>query len=185
SAGIAGLDPAADETAVRIVLLAGAAAAVPALFPVPGLLFLACSSAVAAVLLLNPQPELVALAGGVSLSLLLLSVFRSGQAIVGGYRRLGAEWRADKASRFVAEFEQSGRGWFWETNADGDLTYVSDALAGHLGSTAAALAGTPFADLLQAKQDDGSRDLGFHLSARFPFSDVTVRARGEDDIWWS
>jgi diguanylate cyclase (GGDEF)-like protein len=188
SAGIAGLAAGADDTAVRIVLLAGAAAAVPALFPVPGLLFLGCSSAIAAVLLLNPQPELVALAGGVSLSLLLLSFVRSGQAIVGGYRRLGAEWQAEKARRFVAEFEQSGRGWFWETNADGDLTYVSDALASHLGSTAAALAGTAFADLLQAKDDDalaGDRGLGFHLSARFPFSDVTVRARGEGEIWWA
>ena len=32
------------------------------------------------------------------------------------------------AQCFVDEFEYSGRGWFWETNAEGTLSYVSQTL---------------------------------------------------------
>ena len=52
------------------------------------------------------------------------------------------------------------------------------------------LLGRQFTDLLSV--DSGSPDslreertLGFHLSARFPFSDVIVRAASDEDIHWS
>src|SRR5688572_2250441 len=35
----------------------------------------------------------------------------------------------ERAARLVADFEQSGCGWFWETDADGRLAYVSAPLA--------------------------------------------------------
>src|SRR5690349_4686224 len=34
-----------------------------------------------------------------------------------------------RGHRFLTEFEQSGCGWYWETNADGILTYVSSELS--------------------------------------------------------
>ena len=55
---------------------------------------------------------------------------------------------------------------------------------------AEALLGRQFTDLLSV--DTGSSDtleerktLGFHLSARFPFSDVVVRPASEQDVHWS
>ena len=36
-----------------------------------------------------------------------------------------------------------------------------------------------------ARQPARGRTLGFHLSARFPFSDVIVRAASDEDIHWS
>ena len=44
-------------------------------------------------------------------------------------QRLHLDAQARKALRFVHEFENSGRGWFWETNNQGTLSYVSQQLA--------------------------------------------------------
>ncbi len=46
-----------------------------------------------------------------------------------GRKRLNLDAEARKALNFVEEFENSGRGWFWETNAEGTLSYVSQQLA--------------------------------------------------------
>jgi diguanylate cyclase (GGDEF)-like protein len=67
---------------------------------------------------------------------------------------------------------------------------VSQQLADDFKVEAEALLGRQFTDLLSV--DVGSTDslreertLGFHLSARFPFSDVIVRAASDEDIHWS
>ncbi|HYO29059.1 MAG TPA: EAL domain-containing protein, partial [Thermomicrobiales bacterium] len=117
-----------------------------------------------------------------------LGVARSRQFLFAARQRLALEWQAEKARRFVADFEASGRGWFWETNADGALTYVSEPLAAHLGLAVAELIGRRFEDVLlldSSDGDDSRRTLGFHLSARFPFADAVVRAPTGDDVWWS
>jgi len=105
-------------------------------------------------------------------------------------RRLALDWQAKKALNFVEEFENSGRGWFWETNAAGTLSYVSQQLADDFHTTPEALLGRQFTDLLSV--DNGGQDslreertLGFHLSARFPFSDVVVRPASDEDVHWS
>ncbi|MBS0478500.1 MAG: EAL domain-containing protein, partial [Proteobacteria bacterium] len=36
-----------------------------------------------------------------------------------------------------------------------------------------------------SRTDDSECTLGFYLSARVPFADVTVKAKSSDDIWWS
>jgi diguanylate cyclase (GGDEF)-like protein len=104
--------------------------------------------------------------------------------------RLRLEAQARKALHFVDEFENSGRGWFWETNNLGTLSYVSQQLADDFSVEPEELLGRQFTDLLSV--DVGSPDalreertLGFHLSARFPFSDVIVRAASAEDIHWS
>ena len=95
---------------------------------------------------------------------------------------------AARARGFVGLAEGTGQAWFWETNADGALTYVSAALAAALGRNGADLLGGSFAELLlveQTGEDLGNRPaLGFHLGARFPFSDVIVRPNGRSDLGW-
>ena len=91
---------------------------------------------------------------------------------------------------FVNEFENSGRGWFWETNPQGTLSYVSQQLADDFRCEAPELLGRQFTDLLSVDTSPGEtteerKTLGFHLSARFPFSDVIVRAASDEDIHWS
>ena len=108
---------------------------------------------------------------------------------VAGRRRLAIEWQAKKALNFVDEFENSGRGWFWETDALGTLSYVSGQLAEDFDCEPQALLGRQFTDLVSV--DNGSealeegKTLGFHLSARFPFSDVVVRPASQQDVHWS
>ena len=105
-------------------------------------------------------------------------------------QRLHLDAQARKALRFVHEFENSGRGWFWETNNQGTLSYVSQQLADDFKCQPEALLGRQFNDLLSIGTSTGDnlreeRTLGFHLSARFPFSDVVVRAASDEDVHWS
>ncbi|HXH00217.1 MAG TPA: EAL domain-containing protein [Sphingomicrobium sp.] len=103
---------------------------------------------------------------------------------------LTLDHEARKALHFVNEFENSGRGWFWETNHQGTLSYVSEQLADDCQCKPEALLGCQFTDLLSVDNPAGDllreeRTLGFHLSARFPFSDVVVRAARAEDVHWS
>ncbi len=125
-----------------------------------------------------------------SLMLLAYSIAGSRTAIAAARRRLNLDSEARKALNFVDEFENSGRGWFWETNPEGTLSYVSQQLADDFACEPAELLGRQFTDLLSV--DTGGVDsteerktLGFHLSARFPFSDVVVRAASDQDVHWS
>ena len=174
---------------IRVALAAGFALPVMAFLSIPAVVFGNAIVIVAATALLQREPMLLGLASALAGSFSLLSLFSARDAILSSNRRLATEWQAEKARRFVSEFEQSGRGWFWETNADGALTYVSDQLAEDFTRPAQDLLGSQFADLLRVEQNENGEaaepTLGFHLAARFPFSDVTVRANTEKDIWWS
>ena len=117
------------------------------------------------------------------------SVLITQKTLYGGRKRLALEWQAKKALNFVDEFENSGRGWFWETDALGTLSYVSGQLAEDFKCEPQALLGRQFTDLLSvdngAESMEEGKTLGFHLSARFPFSDVVVRPASEQDVHWS
>jgi diguanylate cyclase (GGDEF)-like protein len=175
--------------AIRVAVAAGFALPVIAFFPIPaivagnGLLAIACT------LLFREDPVLACFVGAIELCFAGFSLYSARDAVLSSNRRLATEWQAEKARRFVSEFEQSGRGWFWETNADGALTYVSDQLAEDFDKPALELLGCNFADLLRVEEgadpETAEPTLGFHLSARFPFSDLTVRANTEKDISWS
>ncbi|MEM8695044.1 MAG: EAL domain-containing protein [Pseudomonadota bacterium] len=96
--------------------------------------------------------------------------------------------KARRATRLLEEFEANGNGWFWETDRSGRIVYLSPKLAASLGRSEAELMGLPFTSLIRFESgaEDGERALGFHLSTRSAFNDVTVRAAVEgDDLWWS
>jgi len=121
--------------------------------------------------------------------MMIYSVAVTQESVAAGRRRLAVEWQAKKALNFVDEFENSGRGWFWETDSLGTLSYVSQQLAEDFHCEPEALLGRQFTDLLSVDQASESSEerktLGFHLSARFPFSDVVVRPASEEDVHWS
>ncbi len=123
------------------------------------------------------------------LCLVRLSLRRSADGFAQLKRRIEIDWHAQRAARFIEEFEQAGRGWFWETSARGALSYVSEQLAADLKTPAAELIGKPFADLIGLDDRRGTesseRTLGFHLSTRLPFTDINVRANTAAEIWWS
>jgi diguanylate cyclase (GGDEF)-like protein len=126
------------------------------------------------------------------LSLLLFSysIASARSFIAAGRKRIRLESQARKAQHFVDEFESSGRGWFWETDYLGTLSYVSQQLADDFQLEPDDLLGRQFTDLLSVETDSSDtleerKTLGFHLSARFPFSDVVVRPASDQDVHWS
>jgi diguanylate cyclase (GGDEF)-like protein/PAS domain S-box-containing protein len=92
-----------------------------------------------------------------------------------------------KAAILLREFEESQRGWFWETDARGLISYISPEIAAVLGLAAGELVGTPMTRLVQhGSAGEGERTLGFHLSTRLAFSEIAVRAAAGNDVrWWS
>lgn len=158
SSHLLGAAVAAGFLALPVILLA-----------FPSVLAIAGVAGLAAMAVLTHDPPAVAVAGGAFLGLLHFSLRSFAASLARARKQAELEWSAQRASRFVDEFEQSGRGWFWETTTDGLLSYVSEQLARELRRPAAELIGIKFSDLVGAdvqRADSSDRTLGFHLSAR-------------------
>jgi len=94
-----------------------------------------------------------------------------------------------RAMGLLREFERAGRGWFWETDRYGQLVYISPTVAAKLGRPLDELLGRPFTEIIRKRignDENEERTLGFSLSSRTPFNELTVRAAvpGEER-WWS
>lgn len=87
------------------------------------------------------------------------------------------------------DYEKSGHGWFWSTNAEGRLTYVSECVSHVLGIEQEQLVGQPVQSLFILERDDDDaveRTLPLILSARKTFADLPVKAASEGvELWWS
>ncbi len=103
--------------------------------------------------------------------------------------RIDAQERVQTRARdILADYEETGQGWFWETDRRSQLTYVSAPVAKALHRNPDRLVGQPFTRLfdLEDTGDEGERTLLFHLSARSAFSELAVRAAiDEEERWWS
>lgn len=102
--------------------------------------------------------------------------------------RLGVS-EQQRALNLMRDFERAGRGWFWETDRDGHLVYISPTVAARLERPLSDLLGHPFTDIIRkriGKDESEERTLGFSLSSRTPFKELTVQASvpGEER-WWS
>jgi diguanylate cyclase (GGDEF)-like protein/PAS domain S-box-containing protein len=97
--------------------------------------------------------------------------------------------QAQRAEALIEEFENSEKGWFWETTRDGTLSYISDSVARAMGRDPADLIGRPFTDLTSTETAEGNatseRTLGFYLSSHVAFQDLIVRAKTKNEVWWS
>ena len=106
-------------------------------------------------------------------------------------RRLAREARervAARAEDILRSFEETGQGWFWETDRRGLITYISPKAAAVLGRRAEDVVGGPLAQIVDPSQSaaDAERTLAFHLSARSAFHDVEVRAATTgEERWWA
>jgi diguanylate cyclase (GGDEF)-like protein len=145
--------------------------------------------AIMATALFSSNPLVTFAIDSLALLMVAYSTAVTQESVAAGRRRLAVEWQAKKALNFVDEFENSGRGWFWETDSLGTLSYVSQQLAEDFHCEPGALLGRQFTDLLSvdhaSESSEERKTLGFHLSARFPFSDVVVRPASEEDVHWS
>lgn len=95
-----------------------------------------------------------------------------------------------QALLLLQNFEESGRGWFWSTDADGRVTYLSDSVCELLGRPASELIGSLFVDLFCQGEEAAShqRTLPFILTKQSKFDDLPLQAATSEDageIWWA
>ncbi|MET1756540.1 EAL domain-containing protein [Novosphingobium sp. RD2P27] len=103
--------------------------------------------------------------------------------------RAAREHAQHRAEELLAEYEETGQGWFWETDRRGQITYISQRIADLLGKARSELEGRPVTNLfvLNAQEQESERTLVFHFSTRSSFQDVQVRAATseQEERWWS
>jgi diguanylate cyclase (GGDEF)-like protein len=90
------------------------------------------------------------------------------------------------ALQLLREYEQSGRGWFWATDADGRISYISQPIADQLKASVDALVGHSFQSLFVVDDDDqgsAERTLTLLMTGRKTFSELIVRTDAEVDTW--
>ena len=93
-----------------------------------------------------------------------------------------------RAEEILHDFEQTGQGWFWETDRRGLLVYLSPPIGKMLKTDTRKLVGRPLAELfeLENQGQESERSLAFHLTARSAFSELPLRAATPDEErWWS
>src|SRR5690349_9370049 len=177
-------------SSAQVVMCAGIAMGAIVSISSPPLAFVnGAVSAIAAIVL--SRSSIVSIGVEImGLVLVAYSIAGTKKILVTGRGRLRLDALARKALRFVDEFENSGRGWFWETDSLGTLSYVSQQLADDFQCEPEELLGRQFTTLLSVETHGSEameerKTLGFHLSARFPFSDVVVRPASDQDVHWS
>ncbi len=94
-----------------------------------------------------------------------------------------------QALTLLRDYEKSGLGWFWASDADGRISYVSDCAVQTIGRPREEIIGQPVQSLFILERDEEDtveRTLPLILSARKTFSDLQVRAASENaEVWWS
>ncbi len=94
-----------------------------------------------------------------------------------------------RAHLLVEEFEAHTNGWFWQTDAEGQVTYLSDKVARDLDRPDAPAIGQVLNKLfrMDSASPETERTLAFHLASRTAFSNYSVRPASEATIdrWWS
>ena len=93
-----------------------------------------------------------------------------------------------RAEEILHDFEQTGQGWFWETDRRATLVYISPPIGELLGRSTSDLIGRPISELFETDphDQDNERTLAFHFSARSAFIELAMRAATpNDERWWS
>jgi diguanylate cyclase (GGDEF)-like protein/PAS domain S-box-containing protein len=95
----------------------------------------------------------------------------------------------DRVLALAAEYESSGAGWFWETDSEGRVTYLSPQVAELFGKTAEQLRNLTFNSLFVTDQGgDGAspRNLNLLFGGRKRFNGLIARAALEEsEIYWT
>ena len=94
-----------------------------------------------------------------------------------------------QALALLRDYENSGNGWFWSTDAEGRIAYLSECVATRMGRSRDDLIGQPFYSLFNLERDEAAssqRSLPLILSAHKTFSELQVKAAADgDETWWS
>ena len=96
--------------------------------------------------------------------------------------------KTNEALLLLQNYEETRQGWFWSTDASGQITYLTDSIAEIFGKKTGELIGTSFIDLFAkaGAESDRQRTLPFILVKQSKFEELAVCAsRTEDERWWA
>lgn len=132
----------------------------------------------------NPGTILIVIGGAALGAFAAIRQARSDRAVAAVERQRRRDQM--RAEQLLHEFEESGQGWFFETDRRGALVYVSPIVGKVLQRALAELVGRPFSDLFKPDAEEGERTLAFHLTARSAFNELALCARAQgEERWWS
>lgn len=135
-----------------------------------------------------PGAITVAALAGVAIAFALIARLEWNAAERRRTARDARERIAARAEDILRSFEETGQGWFWETDRRGLITYISPKAAVALGKPLDAVCGCPLTEIVDAHAGvcDAERTLMFHLAARSAFLDVEARAATNgEERWWA
>ena len=95
-----------------------------------------------------------------------------------------------KRLRLLNEFEEAELGWFWATDPQGNLTYLSASAMRNLGFAKGDVIGKPLSELFASdtfneEEGESQRPLPFLLRAQNTIANLTVKVAHEDrELWW-
>ncbi|WP_231731202.1 MULTISPECIES: EAL domain-containing protein [Sphingomonas] len=150
----------------------------------------AFATALVAMIVILVGPGTSSTIAGICLLTLLLATRRVAQQDVIRTLQVTTEYHeGELAARLVHEFESNGTGWFWQTDREGCLTYLTQKVANAICDPGQSPVGRPLTAVFQMDNTapGTERTLSFHMSSRTGFSDYTVRgaAASGADRWWS
>ncbi len=102
-------------------------------------------------------------------------------------RSVGGASQDSEALLLLRNFEESCLGWFWATDAEGRLTYLSDSVTTLIGRPAGFFQGADFAEVFTRAEEDetGRGALSFMLARHSAFDKLILRAASgiAQQIW--
>lgn len=100
---------------------------------------------------------------------------------------LPADDHARRALRLVRYMEEQGSSWFWETDVQGCLSYLSPGAVAQLDDLGLPAVGRPVYEIFRAGGADTAteRTLRFHITGRTSFTDYEVCTLASPDRTWS
>ena len=107
---------------------------------------------------------------------------KSGNKLRGPKSGVASEMSDGDRLAMLDELEQSGLGWFWASDSDGNITYLSGAIAHRLNISLNELIGKPLATVFIPINGDGrTKSLALMHGARKAFTGFEVRAENRPE----
>jgi diguanylate cyclase (GGDEF)-like protein len=148
------------------------------------------ATALVATIGVQAGPGLVCGVGVAALLCLALATYRIARLDNASARnRDQSAMQGRMATRLIAEFESHSTGWFWQTDSEGRVTYLSEKVATELDLPDTPAIGEMLTALFRVDSvlPETERTLAFHLSSRTAFSNYSVRPASASKLerWWS
>ena len=96
--------------------------------------------------------------------------------------------KTKEALLLLQNYEETRQGWFWSTDDEGRLLYLTESIAEMLGKQSGDLIGSSFIDLFAKAEGDAPRQrtLPFILVKQSKFDELPLRAAGlPEERWWA